>query len=131
MGRFGVIWVGLALLAVAPASAGAADAPTRYSLANGCYTVAGVPGAERVRMQATGLGRYLLYRPDKTFVAAGGGTADAPGPTTDWRVAEAPGGAFALTPMSGGSALTGRFTPAEGCATYPEAALDATGTPAK
>ena len=93
-------------------------------------------GAERVRMQATALGRYLLYRPDHRFVAARDdgavGPADAPSPAADWRVAEAGGGAFTLSPVSDrGRVLTARFVPASGCAVYPEAALDATGRPAK
>ncbi|MCW3048608.1 MAG: hypothetical protein JWO74_2892 [Solirubrobacterales bacterium] len=148
-------------LAGIPAAAGAADTPTRYSLANGCYTLTradgqAVAGAERVRMQATALGRYLLYRPDRTFLAANDdgsvSPAGAPSPAADWRVAEAGGGAFTLSPVSaGGRVLTAgtggagaladaatagdaahlRFAPADGCAVYPEAELDATGTPAK
>ena len=54
---------GLCLLGAAPA-AGAAGMQTRYSLANGCYAIthadgSAVPGAEKVRLQATTLGRYL------------------------------------------------------------------------
>ena len=82
---------------------------TRYSLANGCYRLAGVDSAQQVRMQATALGRYLLYRPDHTFVAAqtDGSVAPAkdPSPAADWRVDDAGPGAFALTPMSGGRSL--------------------------
>src|SRR4051812_6699084 len=131
------VWIALVAAALAaPSSARAADAPTRYSLAGGCYAVAGVPGAERVRMQATALGRYLLYRPDRTFVASqSDGTvapASAPSPAADGRGDEAGAGAFPLTPQSGGRALSGvRFMPADGCAVYPEAELGATGTPAK
>src|SRR4051812_5556366 len=125
MGRLGVIGAGLALLLAAPSAARAADPPTRYSLAGGCYSLSGVPGAERVRMQATALGRYLLYRPDRTFVAAtetSVGTADAPSPAADWQVAEAPGGAFTLKALSGtGPTLTARVAAADGCAVYPEA----------
>src|SRR5436190_21354375 len=109
---------------------------TRYSLANGCYRLAGVDSAQQVRMQATALGRYLLYRPDHTFVAAqtDGSVAPAkdPSPAADWRVDDAGGGAFTLTPMSGGRPLANvRFVPASGCAVYPEAELDATGPPGK
>jgi hypothetical protein len=126
-------------LAGMPAAASAAT-PTRYSVANGCYTLAGpdgraVGGAERVRMQATALGRYLLYRPDRRFVAARDdgtvGPADAPSPAADWRVAKAGGGTFTLSPVSDrGRVLTARFVPASGCAVYPEAGLGATGRPA-
>jgi microsomal dipeptidase-like Zn-dependent dipeptidase len=147
-------------LAAIPAAASAAETPTRYSLANGCYTLTGpdgraVGGADRVRMQATALGRYLLYRPDRTFVAAHDdgsvSPADAPSRAADWRVAEAGDGTFTLSPMSAeGRVLTAgaggagaladpatagdaahlRFVPADGCGVFPEAALDATGRPA-
>src|SRR5215208_4105257 len=127
--------VAVASVALAPAPAMGAG-PTRYSLVHGCYALTGVPGAERVRMQATALGRYLLYRPDRRFVAAQPdgsiGVADAPSPAADWRVRGRRGGPFTLTPMSGGPALSGvRFTRTSGCARYPEARLDATGRPAK
>src|SRR3954454_8107085 len=109
----------LALLAL-PGAARAADAPTRFSLANGCYAVSGVPGADHVRMQATALGRYLLYLPDHTFLAAQDdgsvAPASAPSPAADWRVEDAGGGTFTLTPVAGGRALAGvRFTAADGC----------------
>src|SRR4051794_7380186 len=126
----------LVLALVMPGSAGAATTPTRYSLAHGCYSLSGVAAAQQVRMQPTALGRYLLYRPDRTFAASqkDGSVAAAtdPSPAADWKVDEAGGGAFTLTPQSGGHALTGvRFEPASGCAVFPEADLDATGTPAK
>ena len=53
-----------------------AGAVTPYSVAGGCYALQNadtgrtVPGAERVRLKATTLGSYLLYRPDRTFLAA-------------------------------------------------------------
>src|SRR5829696_2856311 len=125
------------VLLLAGADAQAQESPTRYSLAGGCYTVTGANGqpiAERVRMQATTLGRYLLYLPDRTFVTAGGdgtvGPAPRPSPAADWRVDPAPGGTFALSPMSDGKSLTGvKFAKADGCAVYPEADLNATGRP--
>ena len=144
----------VALLAIPAASANAAE--TRYSLAGGCYALksapsgAAVTGAERIRMQATDLGSYLLYLPDRTFLSAqdDGSVAPAaePSPSADWRVAEAGGGAFTLSPESApdralgqdgklgpGGAGAGRFTfaPATGCPTYPEAELNARGTPGK
>jgi hypothetical protein len=142
----------LTLLAFA-APAGAAE--TRYSLAGGCYALtapsgAPVAGAERVRMQATDLGSYLLYLPDRTFLAAqdGGTVAPAaePSPNADWRVADAGGGTFTLAPESapdraltydgtrlslGGAGTRFTFAPASGCAEYPEADLNARGTPAR
>ena len=58
--------VALGLMAAAPAAAWAADPPTRYSLANGCYALQSssgqvVAGGDHVRMQATTLGSYLLW----------------------------------------------------------------------
>jgi microsomal dipeptidase-like Zn-dependent dipeptidase len=157
---WGAVAAALALGAV-PGAASAADTPTRYSLANGCYTLARADGrsladGEHLRMQATALGRYLLYRPDRKFVAAQGdgsvAPASEPSPAADWTVEDAGGGTFTLAPVSAngrlltiGAAGSGsladratagegarlRFVPADGCATYPEADLNATGTPAK
>ena len=53
-----------ALALLLPAAARSAE--TRYALAGGCFTAtdaAGKPVAEKVRMKATALGRYLLYSP--------------------------------------------------------------------
>jgi hypothetical protein len=138
--KIGLLTIAVVLTGLAAPPAGAAT--TRYSLVHGCYTVIGadgrtVPGAERVRMQATALGRYLLYRPDRRFVAARSdgsvGVAGAPGPAADWRVGGGRNGAFTLTPMSGGPPTLRdvRFRAATGCAAYPEADLDATGTPSR
>jgi hypothetical protein len=122
------------VMVVMPVSAAAAK-QTRYSLVHGCYAVStnGHPltGGEHVRMQATALGRYLLYRPDGTFLTAKG-PASQPSPAADWRVDETGPALFKLTPQSGDATLTGvRFAPTTGCALYPEASLDATGKPAK
>src|SRR5438045_9568769 len=87
--------VALGVMAAAPAGAWAADAPTRYSLANGCYALQSssgqvVAGGDHVRMQATTLGSYLLYRPDRTVLAAPGDGRVAPAharsPGADGRV---------------------------------------------
>src|SRR2546423_2742222 len=133
--------VALGLMAAAPAGASAADAPTRYTLANGCYALqvpsgGVVAGGDHVRMQATTLGSYLLYRPDRTFLAAQGDGSIAPdqqpSPAADWRVKDAPGGTFTMSPASDpGRVLAVRFVPAQGCAVFPEAELNATGTPSK
>lgn len=141
MGWRAAAGIALALVLGTAAGAGAAEAQTRYSLAGGCFSLLGssgdtLDGAEKVRMQATALGRYLLYRPDGTFLAAQAdgrvGQAREPGPAADWRVEEAEGGTFTLSPAAGDGLLQGvRFVPADGCATYPEAELNATGTPSK
>ena len=101
--------VALGFVAAAHPAAWAAGAPTRYSLANGCYALqnssgAVVAGGERLRMQATTLGSYLLYRPDATFLAAHGngvGPDQQPSPAADWRAREAAGGTFTLSAASG------------------------------
>src|SRR4051812_43360415 len=137
--RWVVTSIAVAVAALAGASVASA-APTRYSLMHGCYAVTEggqpVPGAAGGRMQATARGHSLLYRPDRRFVAArpGGsvGIDPAPGPAADWRVDEAGGATFTLTPMSGATTLKDvRFRAVDGCADYPEAELDATGTPSK
>jgi hypothetical protein len=135
---------GAALLAamaavLAPDAARAADPPTRYSLAGGCYAVTDAAGkrvAEKARLKASALGRYLLYLPDATFLGAGddGSLAPAgkPGPATDFAVEEAAGGTFTLTPASTGKPVaTVRFDAADGCAEFPEAPLNAEGDAAK
>ena len=142
-GRGALASVFTAVLALAIAAPTWAAGPTRYSVANGCYALQSadtgrtVPGAERLRLKATTLGSYLLYRPDRTFLAAqaDGSVAPAaqPSPAADWRVADAAGATFALSPASqpGRALLRVRFVPASGCAVYPEADLDARGTPAR
>jgi microsomal dipeptidase-like Zn-dependent dipeptidase len=148
----------LLVLLATPAAGNAASTQTRYSLVHGCYSLSGangraVSGADRIRMQATALGHYLLYTPDGKFLAAqddGSVSADAePSPDGDWEVKPAGSGLFTLAPRSesGGRVLSApaslaqpgsagdaariRFTRASGCAAYPEAPLDATGTPSK
>jgi hypothetical protein len=135
-------------------------APTRYSLAGGCYSLApaasGQPiaAASQLRLQATRLGSYLLYLPNEDFLGAGGGDvgpAAQPSPAADWAVEDAGDGAFTLSPASdpdsllafngddlslaprsgAGAATVFAFVPATGCAAYPEAELNVTGTPAK
>ena len=82
----------LGVLAAVLVAAPAADAQDRYALADGCYGAevarhrrASPPrpptaatrrtrrpaGAERFRLQATDLGRYLLYGKDRDFLAHG------------------------------------------------------------
>src|SRR3954453_15070785 len=127
---------GLLTLALLAPSAAAAD---RYSLANDCWTAtdatSGKPGAEQGFMKATALGSYLLYTKDSKYLTAGEGglaPADQPSPAADFVVADAGGGTFTLAPKSTQKPVaTVRFAKATGCADFPEAALDATGTPFK
>ena len=114
-------------------------AETRYSLANGCFAVTDTGGkklADKARLKATTLGRYLLYLPDATFVTAqeDGSLAPAaqPGPAADFEVKEAGGDTFTMAPASTNKPVaTVRFTAAQGCAEFPEAPLNAEGTPAR
>src|SRR5436190_11139729 len=127
----------LVLLAL-PAFAHGAD---RYSLQGGCYSLQDasgkvLAGAEQIRMQATDLGSYLLYRPDRTYLAAQAdgslAPADAPSPAADFVVEDSGSGAFSLAPKSAPETKTTvKFAPAQGCAVFPEAELNAQGTPAK
>jgi microsomal dipeptidase-like Zn-dependent dipeptidase len=139
--RARVAGLALAAVLVSAASASAATTPTRYSLQGGCYSLKSTsPGTavagDKLRFQATRLGSYLLFTADKRFLALGadGKVAPAaqPSPAADWRVEPAAGGAFTLSPASDRSkAFTATFTPADGCAVFPEAELNATGTPSK
>ena len=166
-----------AAMAAAPpgAVASTASAEDRYSLVHGCFglrsvadggyvakagdgydTAAGsLSGAEPFRMQATDLGKYLLYGAaedflavDATPVVGGIASADAPSDDSDWTVDEA-GSAFtlvneahasqlavdeagALVAVPGGSAgQAGHFAFEErtGCATYPEVDVNVSGDP--
>src|SRR3954452_8284202 len=117
-----------------------ATAANRYSLQGGCYAVQDgsgktITGGESVRLQATTLGRYLFYRPRHTYLAAQPdgslAPAAAPSPAADFNVANGSNGAFTIAPMSNpGQTSAVRFAPAQGCAVFPEAELNATGTPA-
>src|SRR3712207_5087941 len=126
----------LAGLAAAPATAPAAD---RYAFANGCFTATDASGAtvaDRVFMKPTALGRYLLLRTDLTLVAAQRngplGTTTTPSPATDFTVGEAGGETYRLTPQSTGAPIaTVTFAPAQGCAAFPEADLQASGEPSR
>jgi microsomal dipeptidase-like Zn-dependent dipeptidase len=157
----------LVLSALLAPAAGAAD---RYSLVHGCYALRTADGryvakdalgygaaarplsaATPFRMQATALGRYLLYGPDATMPAVGPlNTVEStatPGPSADWTVQQVANG-FTFTALTNGSALgvgaagrlaqvpagsAARFTTVatSGCAEFPEIEVNATGTPFK
>jgi hypothetical protein len=150
--------VAVLLTAASPAAAAGAG-PTRYSLAGGCYALRSADsgktgaGAGRIRMQATGLGRYLLYRPDRSFLAASGAKvapASTPTAAAVWIVRGERGGPFTLSPSSrhasalavgrdgalrlakrGSAASPIAFAHARKCPRYPEAQLGARGKPSR
>jgi hypothetical protein len=156
-GAVAIVVIAVAAIGLAPS---AARAETRYSVAGGCFNLASaasgqlVPGGGQLRFQASDLGSYLLYTPAAQFLAAGGGGSVAPAaqpsPASDWVMDDASGGGFAFSPksdpsrvlaISGGQLVTvprsgagdaSRFSvaPSGGCAVFPEAELNATGTPA-
>ena len=104
-------------------------------------------------MQATALGKYLLYGRARDFLAlnaeARWGRGDRAArrraePAADWTVTEegrgrsslvASGKALgageggSLVPVAPGEAARFAFVPAEGCAVYPEVELSASGRP--
>ena len=155
------------IVAGSPQGAAAAEKTTRYSLAGGCYALhsesadafvaragggyrasAGRVGeAEPFRMQATTLGRYLLYGGARDFLALDGGDVAAaaePSDDADWTVRESDG-AFTIAnefagkrlAVGGGGALVAGeperfdFVEASGCPEYPEVDLNASGGPVK
>lgn len=133
--------VGLAMLAVAtPAQAADADDP-KYALVHGCYALeqdgGKAVGPGPLRLHATTLGRYLLYTQDAKYVAVGAGGAprvdDAASPAADLAFTTQADGRYALRSAEdvdlAGGPVTAR--PAEGCAVFPEAELNASGTPSK
>lgn len=112
-----------------------------YAMAGGCYRL----GGQSLTFQATGLGSYLLYAADRTFLAAtgtdGATWATAPSPEADWTARKVGGGRFtfrladgrALRRTSGGFA-TGSAEPFElrrtsGCTAFPEVETNVTGRP--
>ncbi len=163
------IAAGAAVLTTLGVAVPAASAADRYALVHGCYALQAPSGkyvardalgyhanartvgsATPFRMQATDLGRYLLYGPDGRMPSAEilgiVGATTTPGIAADWTVVDAGATAFTLTSHKTGRALVvgflGRlgqaapssasrftFVPAAGCATFPEIEVNATGTP--
>lgn len=157
--------------AIAPAFGETEVAPETsvYRLAGGCYAMraadgkyvrrdatggyaatAGRSGAEGFRMQATALGRFMLFDRGEQLVAATSAglvrAQDDPDAATDWQVDKSQQ-AFVLTATQAGKALDVdpvtrslrlsdfasaepfRFERTDGCATFPEAEVNATGAP--
>lgn len=112
-----------------------------YAMAGGCYRLAGRP----VTFHATGLGSYLLYGADRTFLAATGpstaGWAPAPSPDADWTARSTGPARFTFTLADGRSLRrtdSGFATGApesfalrrtEGCAAFPEVETNVSGRP--
>jgi len=117
-----------AVLALAAPSAHAATDDAVYALAGTCASVPGL-SAQPVSFKATGLGRFLLMDPTGRLVGSGGGPETA-GPADEWSVARS-GASFTFKNTQSGRAVSSAVTPATGCAAFPEADRNVTGTPAK
>jgi microsomal dipeptidase-like Zn-dependent dipeptidase len=102
--------------------------------------------SEPFRFQATGLGSYLLLGPDGRFPTAEGGelgAADLPSRRAEWVVEGSETQGFELISRQGGELAAGRtgavdldasgdrfeLQAAAGCASFPEIAVNATGSP--
>ena len=112
-----------------------------YAMAGGCYRLGGQP----LTFQATGLGSYLLYAADRTFLAATGpdtaGWAAAPSPDADWTARRTDAGRFTFTLADGRSLrrtgsdfATGdpdsfALRRTDGCTAFPEVGTNVSGRP--
>jgi hypothetical protein len=116
------------------------QALTRYSLVHGCYALRSRMSGEAIapadgpfRMQAAALGIYLLYQPNGEYLATAPGAklvpASTPSGAAEWQVTGDSKHGFAITDLATGMQMPVAFSAASGCATYPEAGVDATGTP--
>jgi hypothetical protein len=111
-----------------------APVTTRYSLVHGCYAVRtasgqAIPPADApFRMQATALGQYLLYGVHGDFLGRQLTPVATPSDDTVWQVQGDARRGFTITNLGGGAPIAVSFTPAAGCAVYPEGDVDATGT---
>ena len=112
--------------------------PTIYSLVHSCEALTGsisrqpVAGADGpFRMQAAALGTYLLYTPRDQYLAdiGSGSLAEKPDPSpaAEWVVKGNARRGFTMSNLATTTRIPVRFIPARGCATYPEAQVDATG----
>lgn len=111
----------LAFLALCvPASAAA---PTKYSLANGCWTVG---DSEPLRFHASALGEYLLYQEGGQYLTSAGPVA-APGMDAVWKVSDD----LRVTNAVDDAVLPGGIRPATGCPDFPDVALNARGEPSR
>jgi microsomal dipeptidase-like Zn-dependent dipeptidase len=173
MGRSSALRTAIAVVACSCAGAlfaPAAGAADIYAYAGGCYALrdasttrfvvrdavgystsaTSAAAATPFRLQATALGRYLLYGPDGRMPAAAAldalAPASTPGPASDWRVEDG-GTGLRLTSFSTGRQLgvgaLGRlaqvapsaprwgFVATQGCASFPEVEVNVSGQPFK
>jgi len=111
-----------------------------HAMAGGCYRLGGQP----LTFRATGLGTYLLYSPDRTFLAASGrGTtwATEPSPRADWTARRTGRGRFTFTLADGrslrrtptgfgtGAAQAFPLRRTTGCVAFPEVGTNVRGRP--
>ena len=140
-GRLAVA-VGIVAVVLATAAGAHAATQTRYSLVHGCYalTPAGplVPGAEPRahaghRARAATCSTRPTARSSPRRPAAASASTPRPSPAADWRVDAASDGTVHAHAAAGGATLRDVALHARptGCADYPEAELDATGTPSQ
>src|SRR5215217_3578991 len=158
----------LGLVVCALLAAPTAHAADVYSYAGGCYALhdastnkyvvadglgysASAPSAAAgtpFRMQATALGRYLLYGPDGKMPAAGPldsvVSTSTPGSPADWKVTDGGStlglisfstskslGVNGLGRVAQGTAARWTLVSSGGCATFPEVQVNVTGQPFK
>lgn len=103
-------------------SSASAATPTKFSLVNGCWAVG---GSGPLRFQASALGEYLLYTKGGRYRTPSGDVA-APSANAVWKV----GNDLTVVNAVSGARL-GTPRAATGCASFPEVALNATGTPSR
>jgi microsomal dipeptidase-like Zn-dependent dipeptidase len=114
----------------------------------GYSLVPSITGATPFRMQATGLGSYLLYGPEGFMpdadLSGRVNPGSKPGPTSDWKLT-ARADRLQLTNVATGRKLAvswrarviqsvsanfrWAFEPADGCSTFPEVEVNASGVP--
>jgi len=106
----------------------------RYTLVHGCYSIESPTGAAIAagdgpfRMQAAALGVYLLYTPSGRYLNSGLTATSTPSTASEWTVTGSGARGFTMAGQTG-TAIPVRFLAASGCATYPEAGVDASGEP--
>ncbi len=116
------------------ASAATSSTQNAYTLVHGCYSIessTGTPIAAAdgpFTLQAAALGVYLLYTPNGEFLNGGLAVAATPSSASEWTVSGTGAKGFTLTNQATGGPLAVKFIPATGCAAYPEAQVDASGS---